>query len=69
MRALPVCLLALMLSGCSMLSRSPVEPVKSTATTPVQTETAKPKVSRPARSESIPMPPRWLGNPSAIWVK
>mgnify|MGYP001119898113 CR=1 FL=1 len=48
MRALPVCLLALMLSGCSMLSRSPVEPVKSTATTPVQTETAKPKVSRPA---------------------
>ncbi|MCP5933920.1 Rcs stress response system protein RcsF, partial [Klebsiella pneumoniae] len=38
MRALPVCLLALMLSGCSMLSRSPVEPVKSTATTPVQTE-------------------------------
>ncbi|WP_423978410.1 Rcs stress response system protein RcsF [Klebsiella aerogenes] len=48
MRALPVCLLALILSGCSMLSRSPVEPVKSTATTPVQTETAKPKVSRPA---------------------
>lgn len=32
MRALPVCLLALMLSGCSMLSRSPVEPVQSTAT-------------------------------------
>ncbi|MCJ8605708.1 Rcs stress response system protein RcsF, partial [Klebsiella pneumoniae] len=26
MRALPICLLALMLSGCSMLSRSPVEP-------------------------------------------
>ncbi|MGP4872953.1 Rcs stress response system protein RcsF, partial [Klebsiella pneumoniae] len=25
MRALPICLLALMLSGCSMLSRSPVE--------------------------------------------
>ncbi|PQN26825.1 Rcs stress response system protein RcsF, partial [Shigella flexneri] len=26
MRALPICLVALMLSGCSMLSRSPVEP-------------------------------------------
>ncbi|MDC7207424.1 Rcs stress response system protein RcsF, partial [Escherichia coli] len=25
MRALPICLVALMLSGCSMLSRSPVE--------------------------------------------
>ncbi|HCR6662678.1 TPA: Rcs stress response system protein RcsF, partial [Shigella flexneri] len=24
MRALPICLVALMLSGCSMLSRSPV---------------------------------------------
>ena len=29
MRALPICLLALMLSGCSMLSRSPVEPVQA----------------------------------------
>jgi RcsF protein len=38
MRALPVCLLALMLSGCSMLSRSPVEPVQSTATAPAKTE-------------------------------
>lgn len=48
MRALPICLLALMLSGCSMLSRSPVEPVQSTATAPAKTEPAKPKAVRPA---------------------
>ena len=47
MRALPICLLALMLSGCSMLSRSPVEPVKSTATPP-KVEPEKPKAPRPA---------------------
>ncbi|WP_064556842.1 Rcs stress response system protein RcsF [Buttiauxella brennerae] len=47
MRALPICLLAVMLSGCTMLSRSPVEPVKSTATTPVP-EPVKPKPVRPA---------------------
>ncbi|MDR9889465.1 Rcs stress response system protein RcsF [Pseudenterobacter timonensis] len=47
MRALPICLLALMLSGCSMLSRSPVEPVKSTPA-PVKAEPAKPKAPRPA---------------------
>lgn len=47
MRALPICLLALMLSGCSMLSRSPVEPVKSTAIPP-KVEPAKPKAPRPA---------------------
>ncbi|AYN27453.1 MULTISPECIES: Rcs stress response system protein RcsF [Buttiauxella] len=47
MRALPICLLAVMLSGCTMLSRSPVEPIKSTATPPKQ-EPAKPKVVRPA---------------------
>ncbi|MBU4681795.1 MULTISPECIES: Rcs stress response system protein RcsF [Cedecea] len=47
MRALPICLLAFMLSGCSMLSRSPVEPVQSTAATP-KTETEKPKAPRPA---------------------
>ena len=46
MRALPICLLALTLSGCSMLSRSPVEPVKSTAA-PSPVETAKPKAPRP----------------------
>lgn len=47
MRALPICLLALMLSGCSLLSRSPVEPVQSSAATP-KSEPAKPKVTRPA---------------------
>ena len=47
MRALPICLVAVMLSGCTMLSRSPVEPVKSTATTPAP-EPVKPKPVRPA---------------------
>lgn len=69
MRALPVCLLALMLSGCSMLSRSPVEPVQSTATAPAKTEPAKPKAVRPAPVEFIPMPPHWSGSHSAILVK
>lgn len=45
MRALPICLVALMLSGCSMLSRSPVEPVQST-TTPPKVEPEKPKAPR-----------------------
>ena len=48
MRALPDCLLALMLSGCSMLSRSPVEPVQSTVTPPAKSEQAKRKARRPA---------------------
>jgi len=53
MRALPICLLALMLSGCSMLSRSPVEPVKSTATPPkVEPENQKRHALR--QSKSIP---------------
>ncbi|WBM69933.1 Rcs stress response system protein RcsF [Buttiauxella sp. WJP83] len=47
MRALPICLLAVMLSGCTMLDRSPVEPVQSTVTPP-KTEPAKPKAVRPA---------------------
>ncbi|SFT99807.1 RcsF protein [Kosakonia arachidis] len=47
MRALPICLLALMLSGCSLLSRSPVEPAQSSAVTP-KPEPVKPKVIRPA---------------------
>lgn len=47
MRALPICFLTLILSGCSMLSRSPVEPVQSTAS-PAKTEPAKPKATRPA---------------------
>lgn len=54
MRALPICLVALMLSGCSMLSRSPVEPVQSTAPQP-KAEPAKPKAPRATRSEFIPM--------------
>lgn len=47
MRALPICLVAVMLSGCSMLDRSPVEPVQSTAT-PAKAETVKTKAPRPA---------------------
>lgn len=47
MRALPICLLALMVSGCSMISRSPVEPVKSTAA-PAKVEPPKPQAPRPA---------------------
>ncbi|MBV8041280.1 Rcs stress response system protein RcsF [Pluralibacter sp.] len=47
MRALPICLLAFALSGCSMLNRSPVEPVQST-TTPPAPEPTKPKPPRPA---------------------
>ena len=68
MRALPVCLLALMLSGCSMLSRSPVEPVQSTATPPVKSEPSKPRATRPApvriytdASELVGKPFRDLG--------
>ncbi|NUU66006.1 Rcs stress response system protein RcsF [Enterobacteriaceae bacterium BIT-l23] len=47
MRALPICLLALMLSGCSILSRSPVEPTQSTATAP-KTEPTRPRTPRAA---------------------
>lgn len=46
MRALPICFLALMMSGCSMLNRSPVEPEHATVA-PTKIEPAKPKVSRP----------------------
>lgn len=42
MRALPICLLAVMLSGCSVLSRSPVQPTESTAM-PSQTQPEKTK--------------------------
>lgn len=45
MRALPICLVAVMLSGCSVLSRSPVEPVQSTAALP-QAKPEKPKSIR-----------------------
>ncbi|XTZ37615.1 Rcs stress response system protein RcsF [Salmonella enterica] len=62
MRALPICLLALMLSGCSLLSRSPVEPVKSTATAP-KAEPEKPKVSRPAPVRIITNAEDLIGKP------
>ncbi|MGL3814857.1 Rcs stress response system protein RcsF [Klebsiella pneumoniae] len=68
MRALPICLVALMLSGCSMLSRSPVEPAQSTATPPVKSEPSKPRATRPApvriytdASELVGKPFRDLG--------
>lgn len=62
MRALPICLLALMLSGCSMLSRSPVEPVKSTATPP-KAEPAKPKAPRAAPVRIITKADELVGKP------
>ncbi|MCS5781603.1 Rcs stress response system protein RcsF [Klebsiella pneumoniae subsp. pneumoniae] len=64
MRALPICLLALMLSGCSMLSRSPVEPAQSTATPPVKSEPSKPRAP-PARPQYVftPMRQSWLVKP------
>ncbi|MTH45209.1 Rcs stress response system protein RcsF [Intestinirhabdus alba] len=45
MRALPICLLALMLSGCTLLSRSPAEPAKDTVITP-KVEPEKTKAPR-----------------------
>ncbi|BCU56898.1 Rcs stress response system protein RcsF [Enterobacter kobei] len=62
MRALPICLLALMLSGCSMLSRSPVEPAKNTATT-TRTEPEKPKAPRPAPVRIITNAEELVGKP------
>ncbi|MTD40929.1 Rcs stress response system protein RcsF [Erwinia sp. CPCC 100877] len=47
MRALPICLLALMLSGCSILSRSPVAPPQSTTIAPKK-EPSRPKTARAA---------------------
>ena len=69
MRALPICLLALMLSGCSMLSRSPVEPAQSTATPPVKSEPSKPRATRPAPVRIYTDASELVGKPSAIWVK
>ena len=75
MRALPICLVALMLSGCSMLSRSPVEPVQSTAPQP-KAEPAKPKAPRatPVRiytnaEELVGKPFRDLGEVNASKMK
>ncbi|MEO3740737.1 RcsF protein [Kosakonia oryzendophytica] len=62
MRALPICLLALMLSGCSLLSRSPAEPVKSTAVAP-KAEPEKPKVVRPAPVRIITNAEELVGKP------
>lgn len=62
MRALPICLLALMLSGCSMLSRSPVEPARSTATT-TKTEPEKPKAPRAAPVRIITNAEELVGKP------
>ena len=62
MRALPICLLALMLSGCSMLSRSPVEPAKGTTTTP-RTEPEKPKAPRAAPVRIITNAEELVGKP------
>lgn len=60
MRALPVCLLALMLSGCSMLSRSPLSLLKAPQPRQSRRKRLNQKSHVPRRSESIPMPPRWL---------
>ena len=62
MRALPICLLALMLSGCSLLSRSPAEPVQSTAT-PKQAEPAKVKAPRPTPVRIYTNAEELLGKP------
>ena len=62
MRALPICLLALMLSGCSLLSRSPVEPVKSTAAAP-KPEPERPKVTRAAPVRVITNAEELVGKP------
>ena len=75
MRALPICLVALMLSGCSMLSRSPVEPVQSTAPQP-KAEPAKPKAPRatPVRiytnaEELVGKPFRDLASPARLRIR
>ena len=62
MRALPICLLALMLSGCSLLSRSPVEPVQSNAIAP-KAEPEKPKITRPAPVRIITNAEDLVGKP------
>nr|WP_318382867.1 Rcs stress response system protein RcsF [uncultured Enterobacter sp.] len=62
MRALPICLLALMLSGCSLLSRSPAEPVKSTAAAP-KAEPKKVETPRPAPVRVITSAEELIGKP------
>lgn len=55
MRALPICLVALMLSGCSMLSRSPVEPCSKQLHPSRKRSLQNRKRRAPRRSEFIPM--------------
>ncbi|MDI6426807.1 Rcs stress response system protein RcsF [Cronobacter dublinensis] len=62
MRALPICLLAFILSGCSVLSRSPVEPVQSTAS-PQKSEPVRPKTVRPAPVRIYTNAEDLVGNP------
>ncbi|AFJ48229.1 Rcs stress response system protein RcsF [Shimwellia blattae] len=45
MRALPICVLAFALSGCSILSRSPVEPAKSPQPPAKATQPSQPKTT------------------------
>lgn len=45
MRAFPICVLAFALSGCSILSRSPVEPVKTPETPAKVVQTSQPKTT------------------------
>ncbi len=62
MRAFPICLLALTLSGCSLLSRSPVEPVQNNAAEP-KAEPQKAKVARAAPVRIITNAEELVGKP------
>ncbi|MBK0079683.1 MULTISPECIES: Rcs stress response system protein RcsF [Kosakonia] len=62
MRAFPICLLALTLSGCSLLSRSPVEPVQNSAAEP-KAEPQKAKVARAAPVRIITNAEELVGKP------
>lgn len=70
MRALPICLLAFVLGGCSALSRSPVEPAQNTApastTREVSSKTATPAPVRiyTSAEELLEKPFRDLGEVS-----
>ncbi len=64
MRALPICLLALMLSGCSMLSRSPVKQLLPSRPQQSTSEPQrKPKVVRPAPVRIITKADELVGKP------
>jgi len=68
MRAFPICLLALTLSGCSLLSRSPVEPVQNTQRNPKQSR-KKRKSRAPLPFASLLTQKSWSASRSAISVK